>query len=84
MVELEAAGMSLSITWRNKGSWLLCSYTGNFAGREVSPVGFFSCVSCLDPPPSVCQAHPAPEPLLCSRFLPKLFSLLRVPFLPPF
>lgn len=54
MVELEAAGMSLSITWRNKGSWLLCSYTGNFAGREVSPVGFFSCVSCLDPPPSVC------------------------------
>lgn len=54
MVELEAAGMSLSITWRNKGSWLLCPYMGNFAGREVSPVGFFSCVSCLDPPPSVC------------------------------
>ena len=23
MVELEAAGMSLSITWRRKGSWLL-------------------------------------------------------------
>ena len=54
MVELEAVGMSLSITWRHKGSWLLWPHMGNFSGREVSPVGFFSCVSCLGPPPSMC------------------------------